>query len=183
MKKLILAAALLPLMAMGGMQAGAGTGDGFALSAGIGNARYKIKSTKENIQQSSYGGSVDYQFALASWFSVVAGLSEFGGEFDSTTLPDASFIKVDALELQARLWFGAWFLGAHYGSYVAATTTSDFSPTVSGSASGRGFLLGVEGGGGWFLVARTGSAKGLEFDQDAKIDVTGTTLQIGFRWK
>ncbi len=173
---------LLGILAVpGGAMAGAGSG--FGLSLGAAAIVSKDSVTEQQYARATVLGAADFQLALGESFSLGIILAEASGDASFPTLPAVTFHKYSMVGLEARVWLGAWFVGYQKGTYVFVTTEGFESPKLSGGTEGDGVLIGVEGEGGWFLVAQTVSIPDVQVPQGPKVDAEGTLLRIGFRWR
>ena len=157
---------------------------GPSIALGIGNVTFTDPLTGQSEDQSVVDGGFDYQLALGGAFSLNVFLGEFGANDELKEIPNLKAFKVGHFGVQARVWFGALFVGAHAANYRLVTADDALSVSISDGSQGQGLVLGYEGGSGWFVLARTDQVEGLEApDNGPKLDVSSTRLALGFRFK
>ncbi len=184
-QKNLLLLALTVLILLGAGPADAAPRNGMAIFFGPNSLKASDTTSGESYTTSSggFGLGLDYQFALGQSLSLNPFLTKMSANVSFPTLPDVSLAQYDILGLQARLWLGSIFIGAHYGIYGATLVESDISIAGIGTGEGWGLDAGYEGEGEWFLTLHSDSAKGVEISDAPSIDLAGGRLNIGYRWK
>lgn len=159
----------------------AGSGFGlFAIQAGL---TTRDNTTEQAYAKATFGGGLDYQWALGKSFSLGISLEEIVGDASFPTLPKVSKHKISSTEVEARVWFGSLFLGYHGGTFILVAAEDLGSFELSGGKAGQGFSLGVEGRGGWFIVAQTVAVKDLQVPDGPIVDINGYRIRLGYRWR
>ena len=177
----------LVIMAFTGA-AWAGPEDGFGLA--IGSASHdntgkftegSFKGLEFDYTSSGLSLAIDYQFTLNDAFSLNILYQASSETVDSKDL-SATDAGHGIVGLQLRLWFDALFVGGHVGSYSEVLTFEDAlgeEQSISGSGTGYGAVVGIEGDGGLFLTGQVDFAT-IQY-ADAETDLMGT--RIGYRWR
>ena len=127
--------------------------------------------------------ALDYQFKLNDAFSLNVFLQSSSETIDSNDLT-ATDAGHGIVGLQLRLWFDAIFIGGHVGNYTEVLTFEDAlgeEQSISGTGSGYGAVVGLEGDGGLFLTGQMDFAT-IQYS-DAETDLVGTRIHIGYRWR
>ena len=171
------------LAAPGGAQAGVQNGLGlFLLGGGL---KISEQTTAKEYGRTSFGVGMDYQWALGEAFSLALFGSDNVGRARIPGQEGQSDVKTGAVGLQFRLWMGPLFMGFHRGVYAAAISEKRYSTDfeLSNRRAGRGFVLGLEGPGGWSIIIQGDEARGLEMPAGSVVDLVGLRLGLGYRWK
>ncbi len=179
-----LAIVLLVALAAAPATAMAGPADGVCLFLEASRIVTMDADTGERYAEGEYGGGFGYLMALGKSFSLGISVSEVIGPANFPTLPDATEHKVSNLAAEFRYWRGSLFAGYHIGTVVLSVFDSGFgSAGLSGGKQGSGFMLGVEGEGGWFILLQTLKADGIQVENGPVVNVSGPRLRLGYRWR
>ncbi len=162
---------------------------GFGLFGGIASHTSNVEitkglldGTKVNVASSGLSIGVDYQLPVADAVSI----NFFLMSSSETASGDQNF-KADSaghgiLGVEGRYWFDALFVGAHVGSYseVFTSTKSGSSTSTAGGGFGFGVSAGWTNEAGLFVMGQYDKAN-IAYS-DAKADLTGLRVQVGYRW-
>ena len=160
-------------------------GEGVGLFLGGSTIKAHDSDTGKNYSKpgSGFGGGIDYQFTLGNLVSLNPFYTEITGEGDFPQQPDLNLIKYAIAGMELRVWIGPFFLSAHRGWYTAALSDPTVSSIKIGTAQGSGTGVGLEFESGLFLTAHSEQANQIDVSDGPTIDISGTRLNIGYRWK
>ncbi|OGG96550.1 MAG: hypothetical protein A2527_01285 [Candidatus Lambdaproteobacteria bacterium RIFOXYD2_FULL_50_16] len=127
------------------------------------------------------GGGIDYNQDKGE-ISFNYSLSETGNQAESTTSPELTWVKFNALAMEIRFWAGSFFIGPRFGLYnlVLSETGSKISGMDQGF--GYGWSTGWETDQGWFAQFRREQARHLNPVGDLRLNLDGYSLLFGFRF-
>ena len=151
----------------------------------LNSGRFFVQDTTDNSQYrgDSLGAGLDRQFALGSHFSLLLFVNEVKQELTLPSRPEDRYLVADVLGLEARLWLGPLYVGAYRARYYLSTAQSATSVRLGASGPGYGFTAGLEGGSGWYAGARGFWAQGLQMREGPHVDLSGTLIAVGYRWR
>jgi len=165
------------------LTAQAAPGSGFGLQFGSDHAAVRDADSGAEYSTLRVGGSLDYQWALGSAFSLLLLLDEAKGQAVIPAQPTLRYFVLDALGLEARLWLGALWVGGQATRCVLTAAEGATTFHIGGAASCRALTLGLEGQGRWFLSLRALRAQRLPVEAGPTVNISGTRLSLGYRWK
>ncbi|MDH4246382.1 MAG: hypothetical protein OEW39_01035 [Deltaproteobacteria bacterium] len=158
-------------------------GNGLGLQFGSDRADVVDTGTGYAYSTLRAGGSLDYQWALGSAFSLLLLLDEAKGEAVLPAQPAVRYFVLDSLGLEARLWLGALWIGGQFARCALTAAEGATSFQIGGAGSCRALTLGLEGQGRWFLALRALRAQRLPVEAGPTVTISGTRLSLGYRWK